>query len=57
VDKEEVLASVLGPEAVIAGTAEIGVAIARPGMLAHVGTMAWLTFGEMDGKLSARAPA
>lgn len=57
VDKEEVLASVLGPEAVIGGTAQIGVAIARPGVLAHVGTMAGLTFGEMDGKPSARTQA
>jgi 2-dehydropantoate 2-reductase len=57
IDKEEVLARILGPEAVIGGTAQIGVAIARPGVLAHVGTMARLSFGEMDGTVSARARA
>jgi 2-dehydropantoate 2-reductase len=57
VDKETVLARILGPAAVIGGTAQIGVAIARPGVLAHVGTMARLTFGEMDGKPSARTQA
>lgn len=57
VDKEEVLARILGPEAVIGGTAQIGVSIARPGVLTHVGTMAKLIFGEMDGKPSARTQA
>src|SRR5208337_4554109 len=57
VHKEAVLARILGPDAVIGGTAQIGVAIARPGVLAHVGTMARLTFGELDGKPSARTQA
>jgi 2-dehydropantoate 2-reductase len=57
VQKEEVLAGVLGAGAVIGGTSQIGVAIERPGVIAHVGTMAKLTFGEMDGSRSPRAEA
>jgi 2-dehydropantoate 2-reductase len=57
VHKEAVLSRILGADAVIGGTAQIGVAIARPGVLAHVGTMARLTFGELDGKPSARTQA
>jgi 2-dehydropantoate 2-reductase len=57
VHKEAVLAQILGEAAVIGGTAQIGVAIARPGVLTHVGTMAKLIFGEMDGKPSARTQA
>jgi 2-dehydropantoate 2-reductase len=57
VQKEEVLAGIFGAEAVIGGTSQIGVAIERPGVVAHVGTMAKLTFGEMDGSRSARAEA
>ncbi len=57
VHKEAVLARILGAEAVIGGTAQIGVAIARPGVLAHVGTMAKLICGEMDGRPSARTQA
>lgn len=57
VHKEAVLAGILGADTVIGGTAQIGVAIARPGVLAHVGTMARLSVGELDGKRSARTQA
>lgn len=57
VQKEQVLAGILGAEAVIGGTSQIGVAIERPGAIAHVGTMAKLTFGEIDGSHSPRAEA
>jgi len=57
VHKEAVLARILGPDAVVGGSAQIGVAIARPGVLAHVGTMARLTVGELDGRHSARTQA
>jgi 2-dehydropantoate 2-reductase len=57
VQKEEVLAGILSAGAVMGGTSQIGVAIERPGVIAHVGTMAKLTFGEMDGSRSSRAEA
>jgi len=57
VSKDEVLAGVLGREAIIGGVAQIGVVIASPGVIAHTGTMAKLTFGELDNRRSARIEA
>lgn len=57
VHKEAVLSRILGPEAVMGGVGQIAVVIERPGVIAHTGTMARLTFGEMDGSLSSRAKA
>ncbi len=57
VSKDDVLASVLGREAVIGGVGQIGVVIASPGVIAHTGTMAKLIFGELDNARSARVEA
>jgi 2-dehydropantoate 2-reductase len=57
VSKDEVLTRILGREAVIGGVGEIGVVIASPGVIAHTGTMARLTFGELDNTRSARIEA
>jgi 2-dehydropantoate 2-reductase len=54
VSKDEVLARILGRQAVIGGVGQIGVVIASPGVIAHTGTMAKLTFGELDNARSAR---
>ncbi len=57
VKKEEVLAGILGPAAVMGGVGQVSVIIGRPGVIVHTGTLAKLTFGEMDGSLSARGKA
>jgi 2-dehydropantoate 2-reductase len=54
VSKDEILTRLLGGEAVIGGVGQIGVVIASPGVIAHTGTMAKLTFGELDNTRSAR---
>lgn len=57
VSKDETLARILGREAVIGGVGQIGVVIASPGVIAHTGTMAKLSFGELDNTRSARVEA
>jgi 2-dehydropantoate 2-reductase len=57
VSKDEVLTRILGRESVIGGVGQIGVVIASPGVIAHTGTMAKLTFGELDNTRSARVEA
>jgi 2-dehydropantoate 2-reductase len=57
VDKDAVLTRILGREAVIGGVGQIGVVIASPGVIAHTGTMAKLTFGELDNAHSPRVQA
>lgn len=57
VGKDAVLTRILGREAVIGGVGQIGVVIASPGVIAHTGTMAKLTFGELDNTRSARVEA
>ena len=57
VDAEPMLAELLGARHVMGGIAQIGAKIARPGVIAHTGTMQRLVFGELDGKSSARAEA
>ena len=57
VGKDDVLAGVLGREAIIGGVGQIGVVIASPGVIAHTGTMARLIFGELDNRRSARVEA
>jgi 2-dehydropantoate 2-reductase len=57
VNKDEVLARILGREAVIGGVGQIGVVIASPGVIAHTGTMAKLLFGELDNVRSPRVEA
>ena len=57
VSKDEVLARILGREAVIGGVGQIGVVIASPGVIRHTGTMAKLTFGEFDNTRTPRVEA
>jgi len=57
VNKDDVLTSVLGRDAVVGGVGQIGVVIASPGVIAHTGTMAKLVFGELDKRRSARVEA
>jgi 2-dehydropantoate 2-reductase len=57
VNKDEVLTRILGRDAVIGGVGQIGVVIGSPGVIAHTGTMAKLTFGELDNRRSARVEA
>jgi 2-dehydropantoate 2-reductase len=57
VNKDEVLTRVLGREAVIGGVGQIGVVIGSPGVIRHTGTMAKLTFGELDNARTARVEA
>jgi 2-dehydropantoate 2-reductase len=57
VSKDATLTRILGREAVIGGVGQIGVVIASPGVIAHTGTMAKLTFGELDNRRTARVEA
>ena len=57
VGKDDVLTRILGRDAVIGGVGQIGVVIASPGVIRHIGTMAKLTFGELDNTLTARVEA
>ena len=55
--KDELLGAALGSEAVAGGVCYIAAHIAQPGVVAHVGQMARLVFGELDGRRSERITA
>jgi 2-dehydropantoate 2-reductase len=57
VDAEPMLVELLGARHVMGGIAQIGAKIARPGVIAHTGTLQRLVFGELDGTRSTRAEA
>ncbi len=57
VSKDDVLTRILGRDAVIGGVGQIGVVIASPGVIRHTGTMAKLTFGELDNRRTPRVLA
>jgi len=57
VDAEERVAAVLGENHAVGGTAGIAALIEEPGVIRHTGTMAWLRFGELDGRVSPRLRA
>ena len=57
VQKDDTLRPIVGAHAIVGGAAYIGAAIARPGVIAHTGTMQRLVFGEYDGRRSARIEA
>ena len=57
VEKEDVLRAALPGAHVMGGVSYIGATIARPGVIAHTGTMARLEFGEFDGTRSGKAEA
>jgi 2-dehydropantoate 2-reductase len=54
VDNEEILAKVLGADAVMGGAAYIFSTIAEPGVIEHTGGPARLVFGELDTQRSPR---
>ncbi len=53
----EVLRRALGEAAVAGGVAHIAATIAAPGLIRHTGTLARLTYGELDGRRSPRLAA
>jgi 2-dehydropantoate 2-reductase len=57
VQKDDMLAPIVGRSALLGGASYIGVAIARPGVIRKTGTMERLAFGEWDNTRSARAEA
>jgi 2-dehydropantoate 2-reductase len=57
VQKDELLASAVGKEAVIGGVCYIAASIAGPGIIQHGGTMQKVVFGELDGQPSERTAA
>jgi 2-dehydropantoate 2-reductase len=57
VQKDDMLAPIVGREHLLGGAAYIGVSIARPGAIRKAGTPERLAFGEFDNKVSKRAQA
>jgi 2-dehydropantoate 2-reductase len=57
VQKDDMLAPIVGRDRLMGGAAYIGVAIARPGVIRKTGTLERLAFGEYDNKTSPRARA
>ncbi len=55
VDAVDVLTGAVGREHTLGGVAHIAALIEEPGVIRHNGTMARLTFGELDGSCSNRA--
>jgi 2-dehydropantoate 2-reductase len=54
VDAHERLLPILGPQAVMGGTAFVTGSIVSPGVVRQTGTYFQMTFGELDGGISAR---
>ncbi|TAM72655.1 2-dehydropantoate 2-reductase [bacterium] len=57
VEKDEVLAGIIGREHVVGGVGYIAAAIESPGVIRHTGTMQRLLFGELDGARTPRVEA
>jgi 2-dehydropantoate 2-reductase len=57
VQKDDMLAPIVGRKALLGGAAYVGVAVARPGVIRKTGPMERLAFGEYDNKVSPRAQA
>src|SRR6478735_11602667 len=56
VENEEKLARAVGEDHVMGGAAFIFAGIAEPGVIVHSGGPASITFGELDGRATQRAP-
>ncbi|HYG85036.1 MAG TPA: 2-dehydropantoate 2-reductase [Azospirillum sp.] len=54
VTSPDVLISTLGEHHVVGGVAHIAAQIAAPGVIRHTGTLARMSFGELDGRSSER---
>src|SRR2546421_708139 len=57
VQKDDMLAPIVGRAHLLGGAAYIGVAIVRPGVIRKTGTLERLAFGEYDNSRSPRAEA
>jgi len=57
VEAEDMLRAAIGARAVMGGVAYIFAHIAEPGVIQHVGEIARLAFGELDGQKSVRQEA
>ena len=57
VQKDDMLAPIVGRKPLMGGAAYIGVSIVRPGVIRKAGTMERLAFGEFDNTVSPRAQA
>jgi 2-dehydropantoate 2-reductase len=57
VEADDILAAIVGRERLIGGAAFIAASIARPGVIAHLGTMQRVVIGELDGGTSPRVDA
>lgn len=57
VQKDDMLRPILGPSALMGAIAQISCAVPRPGVIAQVGMMQRMAFGEFDGHVSDRARA
>ena len=57
VQKDDVLRTVFGADAVMGGVAYMATTIGRPGVIVQTGTMQRMVFGEYDGRHSPRAEA
>jgi 2-dehydropantoate 2-reductase len=57
VDSAERLLTILGPEAVMGGVAQISATITEPGLIRQTGSFMRLIFGELEGGKSARGEA
>lgn len=57
VDAEERVTAILGADHAVGGVAAIAALIEGPGAIRHTGTMAWLKYGELDGRASPRLEA
>lgn len=54
IEKDELLAAAVGQPAVVGGVTYISATIAAPGVVRHIGALARLLLGELDGTSSAR---
>jgi 2-dehydropantoate 2-reductase len=50
----DAITEMYGKERALGGVSNIGAVIEKPGVIRHTGTMASLTFGELDGKTTPR---
>jgi 2-dehydropantoate 2-reductase len=57
IEAVDIMIKAYGRKRVIGGTAHIAAVIERPGVIRHNGTLQRLTFGELDGRFSARTQA
>lgn len=57
IDSGQRIAAIVGHGPVMGGVAHISATVTAPGVIRHTGKLQRLTFGEMDGRRSARAEA